>query len=190
MTNREKAIETLRNAYARRISFSFDIPETGVTVTVNGGTFARVARAIEDGRITVKTRASGRGIGGIYDSKNNVLYIPEIIGRRERVMVIHESVHASFDLVDISRSRVPPAYNEAAAYIASSLYALYTGMPPAQRGGRRPHTSEIYAVSETIARSIHAGNGVNPDALNRLKRLIESHPINRTVDPNYYDGSG
>lgn len=189
MTNREKVLNTQRDVYTRRINFSFTIPSNGITVTVNNDTFERVAMAIEASRVFVESRPPGGGIAGIYDPRSNTIYVPEVVGRVGRVMTVHEAVHASLDLVHITREQVPSGYNEAAAAIAGDFYALYTGLPESRRCGG-PHTREISRVTRMITRSIHSGFGVNPTTLERLKNLIDAHPSYASIPQSFYDGDG
>ena len=125
-------IRVLRSSDAQRIHFSFT-GSTGISISVDGSTFRRVAQAIEEDRIHV---VEGGVTGGWaqYSARDNpqrhtmanTFYVgaDEHWSRAFDALLIHESVHASFDL---TRSVLPWLDNEIAAYIAQGYYLRNTG---------------------------------------------------------------
>jgi hypothetical protein len=131
---KEQMIEILRSGEARRISFSFT-GTSGRTVSVDQTSFARVADALQAYRIAVVEGRFGSDIASysaFADPSRNLAANTFYLGRNPRysrlfnALVIHESVHASFDL---TRTTLPWVDNETAAYIAQAYYARNSGLP-------------------------------------------------------------
>ena len=129
---RQQMISILRSGETRRIRFSFTT-STGGTITVNADSFARVAGALERNELDVVENYFDRDIAMYSAFANpanghaaNTFYL----GRNPRwsrtfnALIVHESVHASFDL---TRSTLPWLDNEAAAYIAQGYYLRNSG---------------------------------------------------------------
>jgi hypothetical protein len=129
---KEQMIAILRSGEASRIRFSFR-GSAGSTVSVDGSTFRRVATALSDGDISVvegryteNRMAYSAWDDPAGDTAANTFYL----GRHQRssrdfnALVIHESVHASFDLTS---STIPWVDNEAAAYISQAYYLRNSG---------------------------------------------------------------
>jgi hypothetical protein len=144
---KEQMIGILRSGEARRIRFSFR-GTSGATISVDPASFERVAAALHSGTISI---VEGRFTTDIAmysaqaDPANNAAANTFYLGTNPRysrifnALVIHESVHASFDLV---RSRLPWVDNEAAAYIAQAYYARNSGLNRmAFRLGSHPSTA-------------------------------------------------
>lgn len=144
---KEQMIGILRSGEARRIRFSFR-GTTGATISVDSSSFERVAVALQNGTISI---VEGRFTTDIAmysaqaDTASNAAANTFYLGSNPRysrifnALVIHESVHASFDL---TRSRLPWVDNEAAAYIAQAYYARNSGLNRmAFRLGSHPSTA-------------------------------------------------
>src|SRR5215510_2589173 len=134
--SREAIINFLRRGASQHVSFTF-VTANGARVTVNETTFQRVASAIETGRISlVETTSFASGVGAEYCAQAqtsrgiaaNTLRVPPQIGRIEQGSLLHESVHASFDLT--LSGGVNAADEEAAAYITEYVYYRRTGLAP------------------------------------------------------------
>jgi hypothetical protein len=134
MTAAEAIIQVLRDHHALRIRFSFEMV-TGGTMTVNNSTFARVAHAIEQGTIIVVVDPRRTPDDAEYDDQplagttGSGVFKVSPRGHGSRIwkgVVVHESVHASLDLVRSSFSWVD---NEAAAFMASAMYWVSCGLP-------------------------------------------------------------
>jgi hypothetical protein len=131
---KEKMIEILRSDEASRINFSFR-GSSGATISVSGSSFRRVATALANGSISVVEGHFTRDIA-MYsaraDAATNVAANTFYLGRNPRysrlfnALIVHESVHASFDLTSTT---IPWLDNEAAAYIAQAYYARNSGLP-------------------------------------------------------------
>lgn len=122
---REQLMRVLRSSDAQRIRFSMT-GSTGVSISVDGSSFRRVAQAIQDERIQITQGGVASGWAQ-YNARNNTFSIgqsSEMWSRAYDALLIHESVHAAFDL---SRSSLPWLDNETAAYIAQGFYLRNTG---------------------------------------------------------------
>jgi hypothetical protein len=183
MSTRDDAIRLLRGHQASRINFSFPSSAAG-TVTVNSYTFERVATAIENNIITVDdTVRLPADIGAVYvpdKIPGGEMLLRREIGRQHNGEVIHESVHASFDL---THSTLPRVDDETAAYIASALYWRMTGL-------RCSPNATIYRAASNVADSILHRRGIVADELNALRNRIRNHPVYRPYAGGTYLRNG
>lgn len=183
MSIRDDAIRLLRGHQAARIKFSFP-SSAGGNITVNSSTFERVATAIENDIISVDdTVRLPADIGAIYvpdRTPGGEMLLRREIGRQHNGEVIHESVHASFDL---THSTLPRVDDEAAAYIASALYWRMTGL-------RCNPDSRIYCAASNVADSILHRRGVIAGELNALRNRIRNHPVYRPYASGTYLRNG
>jgi hypothetical protein len=131
---KEQMIEILRNGETRRIAFSFT-GTSGRSIAVDQSTFSRVADALHENRINVVEGRFDSNIASYSaraDPTHNFAANTFYLGRNPRysrlfnALIVHESVHASFDL---TRTTLPWVDNEAAAYIAQAYYARNSGLP-------------------------------------------------------------
>jgi hypothetical protein len=120
----------LRDSQTQRIHFSFN-GTSGGRITVDQSSFRRVADAIEQDKIAIVENRFDRDIAmysafASSDSAANTFYL----GRNPRwsrtfnALIVHESVHASFDL---TKTTIPWIDNEAAAYMAQAYYLRNSG---------------------------------------------------------------
>jgi hypothetical protein len=175
MSTKDRVIHILRGIEAHRIRFSF--PSGGGTIQVNRLSFDRVARAIEHGHITVKvSNTFAAGVGALYHPDTDTIETPPVIGRGNEGLLLHECVHASFDL---AKTALPAVDDEAAAYVADALYFRMTGLP-------RPRWSAmLHAWAGTVADGIlsdyQAGNTPIPAVSGfywqALRIFIATHPV-------------
>jgi hypothetical protein len=129
---REQMIGILKSGDTHRIHFSFT-GTSGTSVAVDRTTFSRVAESLESNHISVVPDRFTTDIA-MYSAKANASTNSEAntfyLGRNPRssrsfdALIVHESVHASFDL---TRSSIPWVDNEAAAYIAQGYYLRNSG---------------------------------------------------------------
>lgn len=174
---KEKMIEILRSDEASRINFSFR-GSSGATISVSGSSFRRVATALANGSINV---VEGRFTTDIAmysaraDSATNVAANTFYLGRNPRysrlfnALIVHESVHASFDLTSTS---IPWLDNEAAAYIAQAYYARNSGLP---RTAFEYGSQAIIAYS--IVQNMRANNASDVDFfLSALRDSLNGDP--------------
>lgn len=183
MSDRVTVLETLRNPVARRINFSF-VAGNGMRITVNQTTFERVAAAIERGGgvrggigLIVRTTMPDPNAGAMYFPQEdrtinppipaNTIIVNPINGPRQQGQLIHEAVHASFDL---TLTRLPAVDNEAAAYIAIALYWQILGVRP--RNSNHPLVVDSFAAAASITRT----GQVDTAVLTMLKNTISSLP--------------
>jgi hypothetical protein len=134
MDAKKQMIEILRSDETRRIRFSFR-GTSGATISVDQSSFRRVADALQSGAISVvegRFNTDTAMYSARADAATNVAANTFYLGRHHRfsrlfnALIVHESVHASFDL---TRSSLPWIDNEAAAYIAQAYYARNSGLP-------------------------------------------------------------
>jgi hypothetical protein len=166
---REEILSTLRCSAAQHIRFSFTSVH-GDTVSVDHTSFERVASAIVSGAIRiVRSTASDDGdasYGG--DEAGNPFEVAPLHHRRmQEAIVLHEAVHASFDL---TRSVINRLDNEVAAYIAGTVYLRRTGFPRVRYAG----TFEEVALP-AVSSIIHHG-APTADDLTRIRGALERDP--------------
>jgi len=175
--SREAIISFLRHGASQRVSFSFVTPN-GARVVVNETTFQRVASAIETGRITlVETTSFAAGVGAEYCAQAqtsrgiaaNTLRVPPQIGRMEQGSLLHESVHASFDLT--RSGGVNAADEEAASYIAEYVYYRRTGLAP-----RRVINDAITRAARPIADAVIRRQPITSAQIAALSSAISGNP--------------
>ena len=126
---KEQMVQVLSDQQTRRIRFSLT-GSTGTSISVDPSSFSRVADAINDESISVNEGGVASGWAQ-YNSRNNTFNVStgQEFSRAFNALLIHESVHASFDL---TRSRLPWLDNEVAAYIAQGYYLRNSGFPRAR----------------------------------------------------------
>jgi hypothetical protein len=143
MAMKDRVLSLLRGHEAARIRFT--VPSASVPVTINHVAFATVANAIVAGKIGVTPFASTTRALAEYDQpagstapSSGQLMVPPILGRVEEGAVLHESVHAFFDL---TTSNILGTEEEAVSYIVSVLYHRMTGLTPRRWMGAEPYIS-------------------------------------------------
>jgi hypothetical protein len=121
--SRQRVVNILRGPEASRIRFTF--PTDSGTITIAQYVFLRVARAIEGRKVGVTVRNDyAPGIGS-YRQPNN-LWVPPVIGRLDEGAVLHECIHAYFDL---AKTEITALDEEAAGFVVDALYFRMTGLP-------------------------------------------------------------
>lgn len=189
--SRERIINFLSTGTSQRISFSF-VSSTGVTVTVNNTTFQRVANAIHSGRVNlVETTTFAAGVGAEYLAQGdparslpaNTLRVPPQIGRLDEGGLIHESVHASFDLT--LSGGVNASEEEATAYIAEYVYYRRTGLSP-----RRIVRDSITRAAQPIANAVVNHQPITAAQINALAKAITGHPTYTSMPTGPYQQDG
>ncbi len=175
---KEQMLGVLRGSEAQRIRFSF-AGSTGITIAVDGSSFRRVANAIEEDTIHIVEAnvPAGRAKYSAWnnpakDEAANTFYIgagPRW-SRAFDALLVHESVHASFDL---TRASLPWLDNEIAAYIAQGYYLRNSGFNAA----RLDHigaNAQPY-LGRQIVESIVNGEGVQGFWLDQLRGSLLSN---------------
>ena len=165
---RARVTEILCNPHTRRIRFEIR------SVRVEGGLFERVAAAVARGAIGVKVnpgvrRSSGGAIDAEYSSVRKHFSFAHAFLRPvfDEALVVHEAVHAGFDL---DRIRMPAADDEAAAYVAQCVYLMHVGLETA------PDDEPILAAAWPSAAAVFGGGAVSDELLPALRDAIWASP--------------
>lgn len=121
---REDVIRVLSSRETHRIAFTFR-GKNNMPVSVNSRSFTRVLHAIQANRIHFNSGGVPAGAAK-YRSATNTFFMGTM-PRQSRLydaLIVHEMVHASFDL---SSSVLPHVDSEAAAYIAQGFFLRTSG---------------------------------------------------------------
>lgn len=161
-------INILRNNHTRRISFSFQA-SSGITVTVNQSSFQRIIRALQHNQFEVTNFGAPAG-GAAYNRNSSVAGKSGIFKLNPggnpvvfQALVVHESIHASFDL---TCSVFPYVDNEAAAHIAQGWYYHLNNITPAMV------TFEPVKQGTIIGASLANGHGIPISNLAALRTSL------------------
>lgn len=129
MSLQRQMLQVLTDRQTSRIRFSFS-GSTGLTIEVSPASFQRVADAIREETISVSEGGVPAGTAQ-YDARGNIFRVArgQEWSRAYNALLVHEAVHASFDL---TRSRLPWLDNETAAYVAQGYYLRNSGFPRAR----------------------------------------------------------
>jgi hypothetical protein len=93
-----QVLQVLNGPEVARIRFRF--PIRGSQVTITPQTFQHVVLAIHSGKVKVRPKRDFRpGISAQYDAFENVLEVKRVAGRVNEAYVVHESLHAAYDLL-------------------------------------------------------------------------------------------
>lgn len=185
---KEQMIEILRSDEARRVRFSFS--GGNGTVSVDRSTFDRVATALEDGTVSVVTGGARDGWAK-YSARRegasaaNTFYF----GRNQRWsrifngLVLHECVHASFDL---TRTTIPWLDNEAAAYIAQAYYLRNSGL-----ARERLEFGSMPSIAYQYVNGLRSGNDSDVTFfLDALRNSLENSPDYHDYIRTTFEGDG
>lgn len=179
---KEQMLSILRGGEARRIRFTFT-GTTGLTISVDAGSFLRVAQAITNDRIHLNQGGVAQGWAN-YDARTNTFNVGrgEEWSRAYNALLIHESVHASFDLTSAT---LPWLDNEVAAYIAQGYYLRNSGFSR----DRLNHLGEPY-LGLMIVDSIVRGDGVDSFFMDQLRGTLLSSPSYHSYIRGTFTGDG
>jgi hypothetical protein len=207
MALQDDVLRILRGASVSRIRFRF--PAVGGDVTIAPQTFHVVIRAIEDGRVHVARATDlAAGVGAQYNDvarvktdgstvRANTIEIASTSGRFSEAAVLHESLHAAYDLL---RTGIIVVDEEASALMVTLLHLKMTGMTRA-RWNAEPFLSAGRAVDTLLAQYAQGVAGipmVGGTEWGVLKLAIMTTPIylfpwasagNFTVGPAVTGGS-
>ncbi len=185
---RQRIIRILRNSDTQRIRFSIT-GSTGTQIEVDGSTFRRVANAIEANEISIHmggvppevAKYSARAEGG---SAANTLYIGTNLysSRDFDGLIVHEAVHASFDLTS---TRIEWIDNEAVAYIAQGYYLRNSGFPM-----NRMNTMGMPYFGRMIVNAIRNGEDPNGFWMDALVAQLRSDPLYAGYINSCFQGDG
>jgi hypothetical protein len=148
---------------------------------VDPTTFLRVVSAIESDRIQVSPDVEP-GHGGQYDTtqvNGGTFYARPTRNRRiERSYVIHEAVHASFD---ITRSTIAGVDNEAACFLAQFVYLRISCYPISRVHSDNANVTRLYEILWQTAGSIQNGGSVPDARIEEIRQKIMLHPNYRDL---------
>jgi len=175
----------LSSPSARRIDFHLGL------INVDAAGLAAIHSLVSVGTISVKVVKStdmvDAGVESQYDPTTNSLqFIRADYGSddySEEAGIVHECIHGLHDFYGAGyyyprrggANFITRSENEAAAYLAASLYFLYeTGKPPEGDG--------VFDIAGMIAKRIMNKRGafVTPAEANALRIAIALHPIYRS----------
>lgn len=203
LVNRMSAV--LMSSACQQIDFQIDgfhVDGSGfaaVALAFAGGagmplnTASNAVRVIAPRAAWPEPQRSDTGVNAFYNGGNNTFYIPTLefgaSSRADRRSIVHEATHC---LVDITRARVRRLTNEAAAFIAGSLYGLLEDEPFAvvERvligHGHRFERGGVHDVAQSIARGlqVYPGAPVSQADAGRLYQAIQQHPTYANVRQN------
>jgi len=140
---KEQMIGILRDPDTRRISFTYR--NGSVTATINSSALGRVADGLDSGHFSVvegrwsnnRITYSARADSTTGDAANTFYLGDNPRWSRDfNALVVHESVHAFFDLTSTS---IPWLDNEAVAYIAQGYYLRNSGFPQSRLEEDEPY---------------------------------------------------
>lgn len=156
MGAKEQMIAILRDRDTQRINFRYST--SAATAAIDNTTFTRVAAGLESGHFSVvEGRHSANMITYSAWASGNDAANTFYLGQNQRssrdfnALVVHESIHAFFDLTSTT---IPWLDNEAVAYIAQGFYLRNSGYPQS-----RLEEDEPYELGYRVAREIAAGRG-------------------------------
>ena len=186
MGAKEQMIAILRDRDTARINFAYN--NGGRTATINRGVFDRVANDLASGHLNVvEGRYSGNRI--TYSSWReganaaNTFYLganPRY-SRDFNALIVHESVHAYFD---VSRAEMPWLHNETIAYIAQGFYLRNSGYPHS-----RMEEDEPYELGWQVANAI-ARRGNPSEWISLLQSKLQTDSRYASYITQSYTGDG
>jgi hypothetical protein len=164
MSLESRVLRVLDGPTVARIRFRF--PIRGSHVTIAPQTFHHVARAIRSGKVIVRsptdlaanaaaqyndvarTRADGTSV------RANTMEINSVAGRFDEATVVHESLHAAYDLL---LTGLDANSEEASAMTCTALACRMTGLPRPRWAGSRIY-ADAGRVAETLLRHYQKGD--------------------------------
>ena len=188
MSLASKVLHVLNGHTVARIRFRF--PIRGSHVTITRQTFQHVAHAIASGRVIVRapTDLGAAGVAAQYNDvartrtngsvvRANTLEANPVFGRFDEATIVHESLHAGYDL---QRTGLDGNAEEASAYVCTALYCRMTGLPQP-----RWANGQIYAnaqlAAETLIKQYQKGDPgipfVGEDEWQMLRAGVGLHPV-------------
>jgi hypothetical protein len=187
MSVKDQMISILRSGETQRISFSFT-GTTGATISVNGRTLSQVADALANESTSIVENAFTTDIA-MYSSRAdngraaNTFYL----GRNPRWsrnfngLIVHESLHAYFDL---RRTTIPWIDNEAAAYIAQGYYLRNSGY-----SRDRLQFGSQTSIGYALVNEIFLGNDTQ-FFLDALRNSLNADPLYHSYISGTFTGDG
>lgn len=134
----------------------------------------RVKGCVESGMIPVKYDTS-LGAGAEYDTGNNTIYLSFTSNSLTRdALIVHECVHAAFDLDNLSAAKVD--ISEASAYIAQCIIARQRSDDPTQRlMSDHEGSDKVFEIAWKIAGDVIASKGADSKDTDALREALKHH---------------
>ena len=187
MSLERRVLQVLGGPTVARIRFRF--PIRGSHVTIARQTFQHVIRAIGSGRVIVRVPTDlAAGVAAQYNDvartradgtvvRANTLEINPIVGRFDEATVVHECLHAAYDLL---RTGLDGNAEEASAYVCTALYCRMTGLPrPLWANGQIYANAQLTA--QTLLKQYQKGTPgipfVGDDEWRMLRAGVGLHPV-------------
>ena len=186
MSLQSQVLGILRGPVVPRIRFIFPAP--GGNVTIAPQTFHFVAHAIEGGRIHVAVPTDlAAGVAAQYNDvartradgtqvRANTLEVNSPVGRLTEGHVLHESLHAAYDLM---RTGINADDEESSAYVVSSLYLRMTGVRP-PRWNAEPYVTAGRVANTLLTQYARGTTGIPTVGVaewSLLKVMVMMNPV-------------
>ena len=166
---REATLKALRDPICGKINFKMNGHSVSSTLLRD------VAKYIENKKISV---VYDPNIGGKaeYDLKTNTIHLRltknSMTGNG---IIVHECVHAGFDMLDKSKMRV--ATSEAAAYIAQCVYVRAKCKDPNQRlMSKHKKGDKVFELAWEIAGGVLKEKNPTDKQVEALQAAVLQHP--------------
>lgn len=131
MSLKDRVLKILKSNETRRINFSFTSDDGTTDITINYASFQKVASAVDSGKISLKEASSSiaQDIDASYTIDDTLSIDSKFVkaygnSRLFDALIIHESVHAYFDIIG---KKLLAIDSEAAGYIAQGYYLRNSG---------------------------------------------------------------
>ncbi len=144
--------------------------------TFNSGVFNQIKELINAGFIKVVYEEKRAG-SAEYDTGNNTLYLgfPKCFDLGQKALLIHEIVHAVFDMVKMKMS---VADSESIAYIVQCMYARMNNPDPSVRlQSSTKARDKVFETGWNLAGKIIAGQSLTFDDCNAMREAVSKHPF-------------
>jgi hypothetical protein len=190
-------LQVLNGPTVARIRFRF--PIRGGHVTITPQTFHHVARAIVSGRVIVRPPTDlAPGIPAQYNAtprnradgttvQANTLEIASASGRKNEAFIVHESLHAAYDLL---RTGIDANAEEASAYVCAALCLRMTGFHADWDSNQIWQNAK--PVVETLLRQYQMGVSgiptVGEHEWHMLRAAVGLHPVYAALRAGIFTG--
>ena len=139
---------------------------------IHGTSFQRMARAVQDGEITVAFCGPGdpQAVAALYDIDTDTIQLagPLSYDQRDKCLVVHEAAHA---ICDWKGKPLNAMFSEAVGFVAESLYMLQTVGSPKQVSNHG--ANNVYKKAFEIAKTIAGGKSPAASAVEELAKSIK-----------------
>ncbi len=198
MSLQHQVLTVLHSAPIGRIRFRFPFGNSHVTIAPQ--TFYLVAHAISAGRVIVRRPTDlGPDVAAQYNDvartradhtvvRANTLEVNLATGRINEAYVVHESLHAAYDLLG---TVLDGNAEEASAYVVTALYCRMTGLPRPQWTGTRIYANAAQAAESLLVQYQRGNPGipmVGATEWQALRLAVALSPVYRFQGPGGFSG--